>query len=325
MIPGPEDKARLWHAHPPRITPASPLPGTPPFRPHLPFCSPAVAGTAELQNAGARRAVAQRRPELSLRLWSAPRRRSADRNLSLLDICYSSCTIPQMLAHSFTGRPIISYGKCFAQMSITLFLAVTECFLLAVMAYDRFVAICSPLHYMLIMSRKVYVCLAVFSWTAALMLSVVPCFTLKFHLCGRNVINHFMCEVLAIIKLECSDTSGKVNLSSGTSAFTLLMPFAFILVTYGRIGLAVMRIKSVKGRSRALSTCGSHLAVVGIFYGSSLAMYMRPQTKSFSDQDKLGAVFYMVITPVLNPLIYSLRNKDVKGALWRVMGRKTLS
>ncbi|XP_066468856.1 olfactory receptor 13H1-like [Tiliqua scincoides] len=246
-------------------------------------------------------------------------------NLSLLDICYSSCTIPQMLAHSFTGRPIISYGKCFAQMSITLFLAVTECFLLAVMAYDRFVAICSPLHYMLIMSRKVYVCLAVFSWTAALMLSVVPCFTLKFHLCGRNVINHFMCEVLAIIKLECSDTSGKVNLSSGTSAFTLLMPFAFILVTYGRIGLAVMRIKSVKGRSRALSTCGSHLAVVGIFYGSSLAMYMRPQTKSFSDQDKLGAVFYMVITPVLNPLIYSLRNKDVKGALWRVMGRKTLS
>ncbi|XP_066468846.1 olfactory receptor 13H1-like [Tiliqua scincoides] len=242
-------------------------------------------------------------------------------NLSLLDICYTSSTIPQMLAHSLAENPTISHARCFAQMRISLFLGVTECILLAVMAYDRFVAICSPLHYSLIMNRKVCGCLAASAWTLAFLLSVVPSFTMKTQLCGHNVINHFLCEVQAVVKLACSDISASLGVTLGSSVFTLLVPFAFILVTYVRIGLAVLRIRSAQGWKKALSTCGSHLTVVGIFYGTAMAMYLKPPDRS-SDQDKFVAIFYGVVTPMLNPLIYSLRNKDVKGAFWRVMGRK---
>ncbi|XP_066468841.1 olfactory receptor 13H1-like [Tiliqua scincoides] len=242
-------------------------------------------------------------------------------NLSLLDICYTSSTIPQMLAHSLAENPTISHARCFAQMRISLFLGVTECILLAVMAYDRFVAICSPLHYSLIMNRKVCGCLAASTWTLAFLLSVVPSFIMKTQLCGHNVINHFLCEVQAVVKLACSDISASLGVTLGSSVFTLLVPFAFILVTYVRIGLAVLRIRSAQGWRKALSTCGSHLTVVGIFYGTAIAMYLKPPDRS-SNQDKFVAVFYIVVTPMLNPLIYSLRNKDVKGALWRAMGRK---
>ncbi|XP_066468860.1 olfactory receptor 13H1-like [Tiliqua scincoides] len=242
-------------------------------------------------------------------------------NLSLLDICYTSSTIPQMLAHSLAENPTISHARCFAQMRISLFLGVTECILLAVMAYDRFVAICSPLHYSLIMNRKVCGCLAASTWTLAFLLSVVPSFIMKTQLCGHNVINHFACEVQAVVKLACSDISASLGVTLGSSVFTLLVPFAFILVTYVRIGLAVLRIRSAQGWRKALSTCGSHLTVVGIFYGTAIAMYLKPPDRS-SNQDKFVAVFYIVVTPMLNPLIYSLRNKDVKGALWRATGRK---
>ncbi|XP_066468859.1 olfactory receptor 13H1-like [Tiliqua scincoides] len=242
-------------------------------------------------------------------------------NLSLLDICYTSSTIPQMLAHSLAENPTISHARCFAQMRISLFLGVTECILLAVMAYDRFVAICSPLHYSLIMSRKVCGCLAASAWTLAFLLSVVIFFIMKTQLCGHNVINHFLCEVQAVVKLACSDISASLGVTLGSSVFTLLVPFAFILVTYVRIGLAVLRIRSAQGWRKALSTCGSHLTVVGIFYGTAIAMYLKPPDRS-SDQDKFVAIFYGVVTPMLNPLIYSLRNKAVKEAFWRVMGRK---
>ncbi|XP_028601229.2 olfactory receptor 13H1-like [Podarcis muralis] len=242
-------------------------------------------------------------------------------NLSLLDICYTTSTVPQMLAHSFTERPTISNARCFAQMCISLFLGTTECILLAVMAYDRFVAICMPLHYTLIMNRRLCGCLAVSSWVLASLLTLVPSFTMKIKLCGHNVINHFACEVQAVVKLACSDISANAGFSLGSSVFTLLVPFAFILLTYVRISLAVLRIRSAQRWSKALSTCGSHLTVVGIFYGTAMAMYLRSPGRS-SNQDKFVAVFYAVVTPMLNPLIYSLRNKDVKGALWRVMGRK---
>ncbi|XP_053149147.1 olfactory receptor 13H1-like [Hemicordylus capensis] len=242
-------------------------------------------------------------------------------NLSLLDICYTSTTIPQMLTHSFAEKPTISSARCFAQMCICLFLGIAECILLAVMAYDRFVAICSPLHYTLTMNKQMCCWLAASSWLLASLLALVPSFTMKIQLCGHNVINHFVCEVQAIVKLACSDISANVGLGVGSSIFTLLVPFAFILVTYFRICLAVLKIRSAQGWSKALSTCGSHLTVVGIFYGTAMAMYLKPPDRS-SDQDKFVAVFYAVITPMLNPLVYSLRNKDVKGALWRMMGRK---
>ncbi|XP_054859790.1 olfactory receptor 13H1-like [Eublepharis macularius] len=244
-------------------------------------------------------------------------------NLSFIDVCYVTTTVPQMLVHCFKEKPIIPLGSCFAQMSIGLFLGVAECLLLAVMAYDRFVAICSPLHYSLIMSRKVCLILAVSLWIISFLLTIVPFFGMPAaRLCGHNVVNHFTCEVQAVLKLACSDTHSNGLSMLITSTFTLLFPFAFILVTYGRIGLAVLRIRSAQGRGKALSTCGSHLAVVGIFYGTALATYLKPQSKTFSDREKVVGVFYGIVTPMLNPLIYSLRNRDVKGALWRLMGRK---
>nr|XP_056711994.1 olfactory receptor 13H1-like [Euleptes europaea] len=242
-------------------------------------------------------------------------------NLSLLDVCYSSSTISQMLVHNLSKRPTISNTRCFIQMCASLFLGVAECILLAVMAYDRYVAICSPLHYPLIMNRKMCGWLATSSWTLAFLLTIVPSFTMQIRLCGHNVIDHFTCEVQAVVKLACSDISANVDLMSGSSVFTLLVPFAFILVTYVRIALAVLRIRSAHGWSKAFSTCGSHLTVVGIFYGTAMAMYLRPQNRS-SEQDKFVAIIYGVVTPMLNPIIYSLRNKDVKEALGRIMGKE---
>ncbi|XP_015267689.1 PREDICTED: olfactory receptor 13H1-like [Gekko japonicus] len=243
-------------------------------------------------------------------------------NLSFIDVCYVTTSVPQILAHGFKDKPVIPLGRCFAQMSIGLFLAITECLLLAVMAYDRFVAICSPLHYSMIMSQKVCIILAVSLWLSSFFLTIVPFFSMQARLCGRNVVNHFTCELQAVLKLACSDTHASGLSMLITSVFTLLFPFAFILLTYGCIGLAVLRIRSAEGRGKALSTCGSHLAVVGIFYGTAMAAYLRPQAKTFTDREKIVAIFYGVVTPMLNPLIYSLRNRDVKGALSRLIGMK---
>ncbi|XP_054859789.1 olfactory receptor 13H1-like [Eublepharis macularius] len=244
-------------------------------------------------------------------------------NLSFIDVCYVTTSVPQMLAHFLKDKAVIPLGNCFAQMTISLFLGVAECFLLAVMAYDRFVAICSPLHYSLIMNRRMCLMLAVGLWIISFLLTIVPFFSMPAaHFCGHNVVNHVSCEIQAVLKLVCSDTHVSGLNMLITSVFSLLFPFAFILVTYGRIGLAVLRISSAQGRGKALSTCGSHLAVVGTFYGTALAAYVKPQAKTFTDRDKVVSVFYGVVTPMLNPLIYSLRNRDVKGALWRLVGRK---
>ncbi|XP_015267698.1 PREDICTED: olfactory receptor 13H1-like [Gekko japonicus] len=243
-------------------------------------------------------------------------------NLSFIDVCYVTTSVPQMLAHCFTDRPTVSLGRCLAQMGIALFLAVAECLLLAIMAYDRYVAICSPLRYSVIMNRKVCILLATGLWVSSFFLSIVPAFGMRGRLCGSNVVNHFKCEVQAMLKLVCSDTRASGLVMIMNSIFTLLMPFAFILVTYGRIGLAVLRIRSDHGWSKALSTCGSHLVVVGIFYGTTMALYLRPQKKTFTNGEKVTSVFYGVVIPMLNPLIYSLRNRDVKGALSRALSRK---
>ncbi|XP_026549320.1 olfactory receptor 13H1-like, partial [Notechis scutatus] len=191
-----------------------------------------------------------------------------------------------------------------------------------VMAYDRFVAICYPLRYNLIMNRNVCIQLAGSLWVSTFIITIVPFFTMQATLCGPNVVNHFKCELQAVLKLACSDThAGGINMII-TSAITLALPFFFILVTYGRIGFTVLRIHSTQGRSRALSTCGSHLTVVSIYYGTILAMYLRPQAKTFSNREKVVAVFYGVVIPMLNPIIYSLRNRDVKGAFCRLAGKK---
>ncbi|XP_043829605.1 olfactory receptor 13H1-like [Dromiciops gliroides] len=243
-------------------------------------------------------------------------------NLSFLDLCYATASMPQALVHCFSTYPLLPYPRCFAQMSVSLFLATSECLLLAVMAYDRMVAIGDPLRYTVVMSRPVCVWLATFSWGASLAIAIMLISSLRLHFCGANVLNHFVCEIISLIKLACSNTRLNELMILATSFFTLLLPFLFILLSYARIAVAILRIHSAQGRLKAVSTCGSHLAVVTIFYGAAISMYMKPQSKSSPNQDKFISVFYGALTPMLNPLIYSLRNKDVKGAIKKVMGKK---
>uniref|UniRef100_A0A8D0L219 Olfactory receptor n=1 Tax=Sphenodon punctatus TaxID=8508 RepID=A0A8D0L219_SPHPU len=243
-------------------------------------------------------------------------------NLSFLDICYSSGSVPQVLANCLKDRPTISFGRCLAQMSITLFLGVTECILLAAMAYDRYVAISNPLRYTLIMNKRVCIQMAVGSWTSAFLLTIVPSFSMQANLCGHNEVDHFTCEVVALLKLACSDTSVNQLLMFASALLTLLLPFSFIIISYTRIIVVILRIHSAGSRFKAFSTCGSHLAVVTIFYGTAIFMYVRPHSKPSQAQDKMVSVFYGAVTPMLNPLIYTLRNQEVKGALRRMTWRK---
>ncbi|XP_004778776.1 olfactory receptor 13H1 [Mustela nigripes] len=244
-------------------------------------------------------------------------------NLSFLDLCYGTASMPQALVHCFSTHPYLSYPQCLTQISVSLLLATTECLLLAVMAYDRMVAISNPLRYSMIMNGPVCVWLAATSWGASLVLTAMLVLSLKLHFCGANIINHFVCEILSLLKLACSDTSLNELMIHTTGIFTLLLPFGFVLLSYVRIAMTVLRIRSAQGRLKAFSTCSSHLTVVTIFYGATISMYMRPQSKSSPDQNKFISVFYGALTPMLNPLIYSLRNKDVRGAMRKITTKRT--
>ncbi|XP_069320300.1 olfactory receptor 13H1-like [Eulemur rufifrons] len=243
-------------------------------------------------------------------------------NLSFLDICYSSNSVPFLLFYGLRDYPTISYNSCYAQMTIALFLGMTECLLLAVMAYDRFVAISNPLRYTIIMNNWVCIQLAMVTWASAFLLAVIPIIAIPARFCGHNVINHFTCEVQALLKLVCSDTPGRFILGLVIGIFTLPLPFTFILISYTRIVVAVLRIHSSRARLKAFSTCGSHLTVVTIFYGSAIYMYLKPQSRESQDQGKIISAFYGVVTPMLNPLIYTLRNKDVKNSLRKIIRKK---
>ncbi|XP_077180502.1 olfactory receptor 13H1-like [Paroedura picta] len=243
-------------------------------------------------------------------------------NLSFLDICYTSSSLPQVLVTFTTERTTISLVACMAQIHISLYLGITECVLLAVMAYDRFVAICSPLHYTVTMSWRVCIQMSIGTWGSGFILTLIPTVMGPKRFCGSNVINHFTCEAQTVGKLVCGDTHFSDIVSFISSILVLIVPFTFILLTYFRIGLAIWRIHSNQGWSKALSTCGSHLAVVGIFFGSAMAMYLQPKSKYTSDGDKMVSLLYGAVTPMLNPLIYSLRNKDVKQALQRLFEGK---
>ncbi|XP_012401236.2 olfactory receptor 13H1-like [Sarcophilus harrisii] len=245
-------------------------------------------------------------------------------NLSFLDICYTSASVPQMIINCLVKIPIISLGQCRTQMCVGLYLGVVECLLLAVMAYDRCVAIGDPLRYPVRMGPELCAQLAGASWVSAFLLTVVPVLTMPLEFCGRYIINHFSCELLAILKLACNDLRTYELWIMVTSFLTLLAPFAFILTSYGRILVAVLKMNSAEGRKKAFSTCSSHLTVVTIFYGTAIFMYMMPQDKASRDRDKIIAMLYGVVTPMLNPLIYSLRNKDVKGALQKLLGEKNV-
>uniref|UniRef100_A0A8C7E4R5 Olfactory receptor n=1 Tax=Naja naja TaxID=35670 RepID=A0A8C7E4R5_NAJNA len=240
--------------------------------------------------------------------------------LACVDMCYTSSTVPQMLANLQSPRQTISLAACAIQMHIFLALAITECILLAVMAYDRYVAICHPLHYVSLMNKTVCMRLALICWTTGFLLPVVhTVLTWQLPFCGSNLIDHFFCEMPALLKLACVDTQMVRTVTSVGCIFTLLIPISFILMTYIRILAAILKIQSAQGQRKAFSTCGSHITVVVLFYGSAIFMYMRPESSHSPGQDKIVSLFYSIVTPILNPMIYCLNSKTMKDAFFKML------
>ena len=243
-------------------------------------------------------------------------------NLSFADLCFSTTTVPQVLVHFLVKRNTISFAGCSTQMVVLLLVGCTECALLAVMSYDRCVAVCKPLRYTTIMTHRVCAQLATGSWASGAFVSLVDTtFTLCLPYRGNNIINHFFCEPPALLKLASADTYRTEMAIFAMGVAILLAPVSLILASYWNIISTVIQMQSGEGRLKAFSTCGSHLTVVVLFYGSAIFAYMRPNSKIMNERDKVISVFYSAVTPMLNPIIYSLRNKDVKGVLRRVTAK----
>uniref|UniRef100_A0A8D2AX07 Olfactory receptor n=1 Tax=Sciurus vulgaris TaxID=55149 RepID=A0A8D2AX07_SCIVU len=247
-------------------------------------------------------------------------------NLSFCDICYSSTVSPKMLADFLSEQKRIPYDLCATQMYFFGAFADVECLMLAVMAYDRYVAICNPLLYTIAMSRRICIQLVAVAYIVGLVDSAIhTCFTFRLSFCNSNVINHFFCDIPPLLALSCSDTSINeivmftfIGCVVGFSIVTVLLSYSYIITT-------IFRMNSAEGRRKAFSTCASHLTAVAIFHSTLLFMYFRPSSSYSMDTDKMASVFYTVIIPMLNPLIYSLRNKDVKGALSKAISTNLCS
>ncbi|XP_046301749.1 olfactory receptor 5A1 [Marmota monax] len=244
-------------------------------------------------------------------------------NLSFIDICYSSTVAPKMLTDFFQEQKTISFMGCAAQFFFFVGMGLTECFLLTAMAYDRYAAISSPLLYTTIMSQGLCARMVVGAYMGGFLSSLIQaCSIFRLHFCGPNVINHFFCDLPPILALSCSNTfltqvlNFLVVVAVGGTSFLIL------LVSYSYIVSAVLKIRSVEGRWKAFNTCASHLIVVTLLFGTALFMYLRPSSSYSLGRDKVVSVFYSLVIPMLNPLIYSLRNREIKDALWKVMGRK---
>ncbi|XP_066486792.1 olfactory receptor 2D3-like [Tiliqua scincoides] len=244
-------------------------------------------------------------------------------NLSVLEMSFVSNIVPQMLAHLLTGNGKISFNRCTAQMYLGGALLCTEGLLLGAMAYDRYVAICWPLVYVMVMSKGRCLMLAAISWACGFLLPVVytHCI-LHLPFCGPNIINHFICSLQMVLRLACGNIHHIEVIILAIAAFVLLVPLSVILTSYGLIIASVVRMRSAEGRSKAFSTCASHLAVVTMFYGSLMALYMRPRSGTDSSHDKHVSIFHVVITPLLNPVIYTLRNKDVHASVAKILCRR---
>ncbi|KAM9658949.1 olfactory receptor 2D3-like [Trichechus inunguis] len=244
------------------------------------------------------------------------------KNLPFADLCFSTSIVPQMLVHFLVKKKTISFTGCSIQIVVFLLAGCTECVLLAVMSYDRYVAVCQPLHYSTIMTQRVCVQLAIVSWiSGAFVCSVDSAFTLCLPYQGQNVINHYFCEPPALLKLASADTYQAEMALFSMGVVLLLVPVFLIFVSYCNILSTVMWMQSGEGRLKVFSTCGSHLTVVVLYYGSGIYAYMRLNSKVMSEKDKVISVFYSVMTSMLNPIIYSLKNKDVKWAFRKLAGR----
>ncbi|XP_029437389.1 olfactory receptor 6F1-like [Rhinatrema bivittatum] len=243
-------------------------------------------------------------------------------NFSLLEVLYTTVTIPRMLADLVMEQKTISSKACVVQFYFLFTFGTTENLLLTVMAYDRYVAICNPLHYVTIMTSKTSSQLALAAWLGGFLSPALPALwvsTLTF--CTPNEIDHFCCDFAPLVKLSCTDTS-KGELNFFIMAWTFILgTFLLIMASYVLIICSIMRIPSAEGQKKAFSTCASHLTVVGIFFGTIMFMYIRPTSRMKFRLDKVVSVFYTAVTPVLNPIIYSLRNQEVKSALRRALQR----
>ena len=240
--------------------------------------------------------------------------------LALMDMTLISSIVPKMATDFFSGKRNISRVACGTQIFFFLTVGIAECTLITLMSYDRYVAICNPLRYTLIMSQKVCLQMAAISWAGGALTSLAhTAYAMHFPICGSREIPHFLCEIMFILKLACDDVSAYEKAVVVTSIVVLLIPLSLIMSSYALIFLAVLHMKSPKGRDKALATCFSHLTVVCLYYGPAMVVYMRP---SFYHNPRLDQVLFVldpILTPLLNPLIYSLRNKEVLGALRKVL------
>ncbi|XP_064145400.1 olfactory receptor 10AG1-like [Loxodonta africana] len=237
-------------------------------------------------------------------------------NFSFLEICYVSVTLPRMLMDLWTQKGNISLFACATQMCFALMLGATKCLLLAVMAYDRYVAICHPLHYPIVMNHKTCIQLVAGSWISAITIEVGQTgqiFSLSF--CGSNQINHFFCDNPPILKLACGDIFVNEMVVYIFAVVFVTVPFMLVLGSYTRIISTILRLPSNTGRTKAFSTCSSHLIVIVLFYGSAIITYLKPKSNQYEETDKLLSLFYTILTPMFNAMIYSLWNKDVTEAL----------
>ncbi|XP_020856302.1 olfactory receptor 8G1-like isoform X1 [Phascolarctos cinereus] len=245
-------------------------------------------------------------------------------SLSFIDLCHSTVIIPKMLVNFVSEKNVISYNECMTQLYFFLIFVIAECHMLAAMAYDCYVAICRPLLYNVIMSHQVCLWLV----GGVCMMGLVGATThtscmLRVVFCKDHVINDYFCDLNPLLELSCSSTYVNEVMVVCLSAFNILTPILTILSSYIFIINSILHIRSTEGRSKAFSTCSSHMAAVGFFFGSGAFMYLQPSSVSSMEQGKVSSVFYSILVPMLNPLIYSLRNKDVKVAVKKFMERRT--
>ncbi|XP_045876933.1 olfactory receptor 2A7 [Meles meles] len=242
-------------------------------------------------------------------------------HLAIVDIAYACNTVPQMLVNLLKPDKPISFAGCLTQTFLFLTFALTECLLLVVMSYDRYVAICHPLRYSAIMNWRICITLVLTSWTIGVLLSLIHLMLLlPLPFCRFQKINHFFCEIMAVLKLACADTHINEIMVLAGAISVLVGPFTSIVISYMCILCAILRIQSGEGQRKAFSTCSSHLCVVGLFYGTAIIMYVGPRYGNPNEQKKYLLLFHSLFNPTLNPLIYSLRNLEVKNALKRVLG-----
>ncbi|XP_054580714.1 olfactory receptor 502-like [Eptesicus fuscus] len=241
-------------------------------------------------------------------------------HLASADICFSTSVTPNMLVNFLVERNPISYHGCCTQLGSTAFFGTVECFLLAIMAYDRFVAICNPLLYSTKMTTQVCVQFLIVAYVGGFLNA--SSFIISFYFlffCGPNRVNHFFCDFAPLVELSCSESSIPVIVPSFTSGSIIMFTVFVIIVSYMYILITILKMRSNEGRHKAFSTCSSHLTAVTLFYGTITFIYVMPKSVYSTEQNKVVSVFYTVVIPMLNPIIYSLRNNDIKGALKRVL------